>query len=76
MSTEVLKEDKMIAGIETFYWSGTDNEDLYCVCGTPHPEQIFDDALPAKMIRRCTQCGATADLDEGTGDWIIRTAVR
>jgi hypothetical protein len=56
----------------TFYWDGEDHEDLYCVCGTPFPEQIFEEAFPARAIVRCTQCGATADLDEGTGDWVVR----
>ena len=55
-----------------FYWHGLDNEDLHCVCGTPHPVQIFDDALPANMTRQCTQCGAIADLDEGSGEWVVR----
>lgn len=62
--------------IEMFYWGGVDHEDLYCVCGTPHPEQIFEDEFPAKLIRRCCQCGAVADLDEGSGEWIIRGEVR
>lgn len=58
---------------QSFYWDGVDHETLHCVCGTPHPVQIFDDAFPARMIRRCGQCGATADLNESTGDWIVRT---
>jgi len=71
-----MTQDKMVAGVQSFYWSGTDNEDLYCICGTPHPEQIFDEALPAKIIRRCIQCGAIADLDESAGDWVVRKAAR
>lgn len=58
---------------EAFYWDGVDHEDLHCVCGTPHPVQIFDDAFPSRMIRRCGQCGATADLNERTGAWLVRT---
>jgi len=61
---------------KSFYWDGVDHEDLYCVCGTPHPEQIFEDEFPAKFIRRCSQCGAVADLDEGSGEWVVRGTVR
>lgn len=55
-----------------FYWGGVPAIDLHCVCGTPHPVQIFDDAFPSRMIRQCGQCGAIADLDESSGDWIVR----
>lgn len=57
---------------EVFFWGGEDNEDLFCVCGTPHPVQIFNDELPGLFSRRCSQCGAMGDLDEGSGDWIVR----
>jgi hypothetical protein len=54
-----------------FYWDGVDHEDLYCVCGEPHPQQIFVEALPAKMMRKCRRCGAVAELNEGTGEWLV-----
>jgi hypothetical protein len=50
---------------EHFYWGGEDHEDLYCMCGTPHPVQIFNEALPGVAIRKCSQCGAVAILDDG-----------
>lgn len=54
-----------------FYWGGVDHEDLYCVCGTPYPEQFLDESRPEVHIVRCTQCGTIATLDEGTGQWDI-----
>jgi hypothetical protein len=58
---------------EAFYWDGVAHETLHCVCGTPHPEQIFEDEFPSRVIRRCGQCGAVADLNERTGAWLVRT---
>jgi len=54
-----------------FYWDGIDHETLHCACGTPSPEQLFDESRPGVAMRRCTQCGAVATLDEGTGEWDI-----
>lgn len=65
----------MSAEKKMFYWDGVDHEDLYCVCGTPHPEQIFRDDFPSRHLRKCTQCGTTAELDEETLEWFVRDEV-
>ena len=59
----------MSAGIQKFYWSGTDNEDLYCVCGTPHPTVVSEE------LRRCEQCGAAAQFvdDAEGGSFVVFT---
>ena len=62
----------MTAEIQKFYWGGTDNEDLYCVCGTPHPTVVSEE------LRRCEQCGAAAQLiedksDENFGSFVVFT---
>lgn len=57
---------------KVFYWDGVDHEDLFCVCGTPHPVQIFDDAFPDKWIRQCSQCGAVAEFNDGSDEWEVR----
>ena len=54
-----------------FYWGGEDHEHLHCACGTPHPVQVFDESRPGVAMMQCTQCGAVATLDEGTGEWDI-----
>jgi hypothetical protein len=49
-----------------FYWDGVDHEDLYCVCGTPHPTVVSAES------RRCETCGAIADWSEERLEWVIR----
>jgi hypothetical protein len=57
------------------YWDGVDHEDLYCVCGTPDPELFWANYWTGVSARRCDTCGAVADYDTQTMEWVIRAEV-
>ncbi len=61
------------AARRVMYWDGVDHEDLFCVCGAPDPDLVWESYwINPRTVRVCGTCHAVADYDENALEWVVR----